>query len=304
MNSQIQIYINRSSKLSNNLRSKPYLVFILPAFLYLLILSIFPLVYSLVLSFQKLNLQNSTITFVGFGNYVALFKDKIFWESLKIQLIFTFSAISLEFLIGFSLALLLNKEIRFGRVFRSIYLIPMMVTPMVVGLMWRLLLNADFGISRFIFDLLGLKNISLLGYSKTALLAVIFVDVWQWTPFVFIILLAGLRSLPIEPFEMAQIDGASSIKIFRYITLPMLSPSILVAVLFRTVDAFREFDKVFSITYGGPGTSTYVLSFYSYVNAFTYSQWGKASAAAYIMLIFIMIIIIIYQNTIFRRIEL
>ncbi|MCL5071906.1 MAG: sugar ABC transporter permease [Actinobacteria bacterium] len=296
--------LNYRTKLSLRLFNKPYLMFILPALLYLIILSIYPLIYSLILSFQHVNAQNGNITFVGFNNYISLFKDELFWQSLKIQLAFTFSAVSLEFLIGFSLALILDRKIRFEKVFRSIYLIPMMVTPMVIGLMWRLLLNADFGISRLLFEFLGLKNISILGYSHTALLAVIFIDVWQWTPFVFIILFAGLRSLPIDPFEMAKVDGATSIQVFRYITLPLLLPSILVAVLFRTVDAFREFDKIFSITYGGPGTSTYVLSFYAYVNAFTYSQWGKASAAAYIMLIFIMIIIMIYQNTIFRQIEI
>lgn len=297
--------LSNRHKLSFRFLNRPYLIFILPAFLYLLVLSIYPLIYSFVLSLQHLNVQSGDTAFVGFSNYVSLFKDELFWQSLKIQAIFTFSAVGLELLIGFSLALIIDRKIRFEKFFRSIYLIPMMITPMVVGLMWRLLLNADFGISRIIFEFLGLENISILGGSSiTALLAVILVDVWQWTPFIFIIILSGLRSLPVDPFEMAQVDGASSIQVFRYITFPLMTPAILVAVLFRTVDAFREFDKVYSITYGGPGTSTYVLSFYTYLNAFSYSQWGKASAAAYIMLIFIMIIAMVYQKTIFKQIEI
>lgn len=297
--------LNNRYKLSFRFLNRPYLIFILPALLYLLVLSIYPLIYSFVLSLQHLNVQSGDITFVGFSNYVSLFKDKLFWQSLKIQAIFTFSAVSLELFIGFSLALIIDRRIRFEKFFRSIYLIPMMVTPMVVGLMWRLLLNADFGISRMIFEFLGMENRSILGGSSiTALLAVILVDVWQWTPFIFIIILSGLRSLPVDPFEMAQIDGASNIQVFRYITFPLMTPAILVGVLFRTIDAFREFDKVYSITYGGPGTSTYVLSFYTYLNAFSYSQWGKASAAAYIMLILIMIIAMIYQKTIFKQIEI
>lgn len=274
-------------------------VLIIPVIGYLLSLTIFPLVYSLGLSFHSFNLANPVpgLRFVGINNFIEIFKDVHFWAAMRNSFIYTASSVIFSFFIGFVLALLFNREIRGKNIFRTMVIIPMMLTPAVVALFWRLLLNADFGPINYYLGLIGIPRQNWLGNLSLALPTVIFVDIWQWSSFVFLILFAGLQAIPLEPLEAAKVDGASPWQILRYITVPLLKPAILVVLLLRTIDAFREFDKIYVLTLGGPGFATETLSLYTYKKGFKWFDMGYASALSYVMLI-----IVIIASTLFIRV--
>jgi len=276
----------------------PY-VLIIPVIGYLLSLTVFPLIYSLVLSFHSFNLANPTagMRFVGIDNFIEILKDVHFWASIRNSFIYTVSSVAFSFFIGFGLALLFNREIRGKNILRTMVIIPMMLTPAVIGLFWRLLLNADFGPINYYLGLIGIPRQNWLGNPSLALPTVIFVDIWQWSSFVFLILFAGLQAIPLEPLEAAKVDGASPWQILRYITVPLLKPAILVVLLLRIIDAFREFDKIYVLTLGGPGFATETLSLYIYKKGFKWFDMGYASALSYIMLIIVVII-----STLFIRV--
>ncbi|MBS7649707.1 sugar ABC transporter permease, partial [Candidatus Bathyarchaeota archaeon] len=179
-------------------------------------------------------------------------------------------AVALEFTLGFILALILNQDIRGGRIYRFICILPMMLMPTIIGFIWKFLYHGDIGLINYVLSFLGIQRRPWLGNADTAMYAIILTDVWQWTPFCFLVLLAGLQSLPIEPFEAAKIDGASRWLIFKNITIPLLKPSIIVALLFRTIDSFKIFDLIYVMTHGGPGNATMVMSLYIYRWAFIF----------------------------------
>ena len=276
--------------------NRTVILFLLPTVAYLLCLSIFPLAYSFYLAFQEYHPTTNTYSFVGLRNFTDLFQDPDFVTSLWNTVIFTVTAVSIEVVLGLGLALLFSTDFRLKRLFRTFIIAPMMITPMVVGLIWRLLLNPGSGLVDYGLGLLNIGPIDFTGDPTTALPAVIGVDVWQWTPFTFLIFLAGLQALPAEVFEAAAVDGASRLQTFIRITLPLLSRAFVVALLFRGIDAFRAFDLVYGLTYGGPGRSSSTLSFYAFQNAFTYSRFGYASAMVYIM-----VVIAIVATTLFFR---
>ena len=269
----------------------PYIL-IIPVVGYLFSITIFPLIYSLVLSFHSYNLASDTsgMTFVGISNFIKIIKDQYFWASTKTTFIYVALSVFFTFSIGFAIALLFNRDIRGKNTFRTMIIVPMMLTPAVIGLFWRLLLNADFGPINYYLELFGIPKQNWLGDPSLALLTVIFVDIWQWSPFVFLILFAGLQSIPVEPFEAAKVDGASKWQILRYITIPFLRPAILVVLLLRIIDTFKAFDKIYVLTLGGPGFSTETLSLYTYKKGFKWFDMGYASALSYIMLIIVVII--------------
>jgi len=230
--------------------------------------------------------------FLGFGNYVRAITNPFFLISVRITLIYTFIVVSVESVLGFCLALLLNRDRKGAGFFRTLFLIPVLLTPCIVGMVWRILYNPDFGMVNYLVSLIGVGAKSWLGEVSTALPAVIFVDVWQWTPFMMLILLAGLKSLPKSPFEAAMIDGASRIQMLRSITIPLLRPVISVAVLIRMMDTLRIFDTIYILTGGGPGNSTEVLSLFVYRAGLKHLQMGYASALSYLMLIMTIILTI------------
>lgn len=261
--------------------------YVLPTVLYLLALTIYPLVYSLYLSLQNYNAQTNTFLFAGLANYRELLTDPVFRASFAHTLVFTLVVTVSEVILGLGLALFFERDFIGKALIRTALIIPMLSTPMVVGLMWRFLLNADWGVINWLFSFVGVGPINWVGQSPWSLIALMLVDIWQWTPFAFLMLYAGLQALPHEPFEAAKVDGASASQRFRYITLPLLRPLIAILVIFRSVDAFRSFDTVFSLTYGGPGTNSYLLSFYAYLTGFSFLRMGYASAIAYVMVIFV-----------------
>jgi len=266
-------------------------ILLVPVFVLLLAVTIYPFVYGIYLSLSNYSIITG-ISFRGIGNYLDLFRDSRFLHSLKVTFIFVFSAVGAEFLVGLGIALLLNRQFWQKRIFVSLIYIPMIMAPIAVALMWRMLYNADYGPINYFLLLSRLtsRKIAWLSESQYALLSLIMVDVWQWSPFIFLVLYAGLQSVPPELVEAAQIDGASRWKIFRYLVLPFLSPFIVLAFLFRIMDAFKIFDSVAVLTKGGPGTSTEVVSWLSYLTGFTYFRLGYAAAMSIVLFALIMLL--------------
>ena len=206
---------------------------------------------------------------------------------------FVSASVSSQLILGFAMALLINRpHIKGIGVVRTLIILPMSITPIVVGLMWRILYNPSFGLINAFLGLLGIVGPEWLGSKDTALLSVILVDIWQWTPFMFLMMTAGLQSLPAEPFEAALVDGASGFQILRLITLPLMKPIILVAVLFRIIDGFKvsTFDSIFIMTKGGPGSITQTLNIYAFLTGFEWFNLGYASAMVVFTLVLLTII--------------
>lgn len=261
----------------------PYL-FLAPCVFLLLALTLYPLLYVVRLSLYRLTPAGES--FVGLENFLRIARDGFFWRAVGQTLLFTFGSLMLEFLLGLSLALLLHSQIRGRSLWRALFLLPMILPPVVVGVIWRLIYNPNFGVLNGALALLGFdtSRLTWLADPSVALLAIIAVDVWEWTPFVFLILLAGLQAIPEEPYEAARIDGSSPWQTFRHITLPLLAPAILVALLLRTMDLVRLFDQVFILTQGGPGFATETVSLYIYKTAFRFFDFGYAAALSFVLL--------------------
>lgn len=256
-----------------------------PCLLYLLAFAIYPLFYSLRLSFTDLTAADGTGNWVGLRNYRELLADPLFWNAARTSAVMVAAAVAVQVVLGTSLALFLNLRLRGAWLVRGILVLPMLVTPIVVGVMWRALLNPDWGLANWLIRRVGLEPPNWLGSIEWAMPTLVLVDVWQWTPFVFIIVFARLQALPQEIFEAAQIDGAGAFATFRHVTLPLLLPAIAFAAVFRAVDAFRSFDLIYGLSYGGPARSTTTLSFFAFQNGFQFQNYGYAAAVAYAMLL-------------------
>jgi multiple sugar transport system permease protein len=265
--------------------------FLTPTMLLLLLIAIFPLIWSLYLSFTKYSVINDAKTGptpIGFLNYGRLLDDTDVWHHFSTTAGFVIPAVGIELLLGFGLAMLLNRNFKARGFMMTLMLIPMMLSPLVVALFWGYMYRPDAGvIDYWIRDVFGFHPILWLTDLHTAMWALILVDVWQWTPFIMLIALAGLSAVPKYLYEAAEVDRASEWFKFRAITLPLVTPLLLIAVLFRTMDAYKMFDQAYALTGGGPGQSTQVLSIYLYQMAFRDFNTGKGSALGYIMLIVI-----------------
>jgi len=279
----------------------PYIV-MLPTLLFLFAISIVPLVYSLVVSFLRYNLMDpEPARFVGLRNFQLIFTSPDFWNSLGVTLGFVIMAVGAEFLIGLALALVLSRDVPRIGIFRSLILVPLSLAPIVVGLLWRFLLGTEYGIINYFITVVGLPRVDFLSNTTLALGVIALVDVWQWTPFMFLILLAGVQALPADPFEAAAIDGASRGQMFRYITLPLLRYPILVALLLRTIDSFRVYDLIFMMTRGGPINATDTLSWHIYNIGFRNFNMSYASALSWVMLIVVSIVVSIFVRLLLER---
>lgn len=282
-------------------RSKHF--FLTPAAILILVLSIFPLLFSLALTFVSWDLSRleGGIRFIGLNNFITLAKDTRFWHTARVTLTFVVGAVALQYCVGLGVAMLLNQEIRFRRFFRVVFLIPMMLTPAAVGYVGRMLFNESMGPINDIIKHLGLPVVKWVSSTSMALPTLILVDTWEWTPFMMIVLLAGLQSLPPEVFESARVDGASDLQIFRHITFPMLLPVSLTVILIRALEAFKLFDIVVVMTGGGPGTATETVTMYAYLVAMKNGNLGYASAIAYSLLIMVTIFTMLFLNNLRRR---
>jgi len=259
-----------------------YLAYILlaPTIAVLLALTIYPLIYAIKIS---LHAENGSWSLQNFARLVT---DQFFLSALAHTFVFAACALTLEFLIGLGLAVLLDAQIRGRSLARALLLLPMMLPPVVVGVVWRLMLNANFGAVNGTLRIAGVNTAPLTWTAspKLAMASVIIADVWQWTPFMFLILLAGLQAIPPEPYEAALLDGSSPWQTFRHVTLPLLKPAILIALLLRTMDLLRVFDQIFILTEGGPGFATETVSLYIYRTAFRFSNFGYAAAMSFVLL--------------------
>lgn len=276
-------------------------LFVAPGIIWILFFTIFPLISSLGLSFFKARL-GKPLKWVGLGNFSRAFTDYRFtnflkaplnfgrWGSLEITIAFVIISVTLTVLVGLGLALLFNRPIRAQRLFRSLFVLPLFTAPIALGYLGLTIFHEDLGPVNNFLVMLGLPKVTWISGVWPARLAITLVDVWQWTPFCFLVILAGLQALPEEIYEAAKLDTASAWDTFRYITLPLISPVLFTVTMLRMVEAFKVLDIPFSLTQGGPGKATQTLSFYVYLTGLRDWNRGYASAQAYILLVLVMIV--------------
>lgn len=275
-----------------------------PALVMLLALSIIPLVGLILTSFQNIAwVEGRAVrSWAGLDHYRALFSDALFGAGLWNTGLFALGAVTGQMLLGFALALLVSKVSRARVLYRTIFILPILIPGIVIGAIWKLMLNYDFGLANQILGLVGLGPVDWLGNGQIALLSVIMVDIWHWTPFCFLLFLAGLESLPQDVYEATKIDGASAWQELLYVTLPLMVPTIIVTFAFRLVLAFKVFDEVYLLTKGGPGTATEVISFTLYQRFFTEDKAGYGSAMS-VTVIFLVCLLLVVALSARRRSE-
>lgn len=269
-----------------------YLLF-LPAGAILVAVVLWPLIWAFITGFTTYTFVFPRWgSFVWFDNFLDALKDKYFLNSLYVIGKFVVCVVFLEFSLGFVIAFLLSRDIKFKVVFYTILTIPMVMAPVAVALMWRMFLHTELGIANYLIRLIGLRPVNWLGSSKIAFWTVLMVDIWHQISFMILILLAGLVSLPREPYEAAAIDGASGLQRLIYITFPLMKPVIVIVLLIRTIFAFKTFDLIYVLTRGGPGISTDVISYYIYRVTFSSLNLAGGCAQAYLFLGIIMTVVI------------
>ncbi len=258
----------------------------------LVVFTIFPLFYNIWLSFHEFAPRDRELEFVGLQNWSQLMTDTRFWGSLGVTFAYFVIALSIELTLGLAIAMLLDAELPGFGALRAVLSMTLVVPPAIVGMMFLLMEDPQFGVLTYVLNGLGLldKGTPILSTSSLALAGVLVAEIWQWTPFMVLIFLAGLRSLPSEPYEAAMIDGASPFQTFRRLTLPMMSRVIAVAILLRGIDLLRAFDYIFVMTSGGPGTATYSLSLYSWQQTFSFLKWGYGATLSLVSLLLVLIL--------------
>lgn len=263
-----------------------------PLIALLLVFTVYPLIYNVWLSFHEFVPKKRALKFVGTANWVKMWEDARFWGSLGVTFVYFVIALAIEIVLGMAVAMLLDAELPGFGILRAVLSMTLVIPPAIAGMMFLLMQDPQFGVLTYALNALGLldKSTPILASTSTALAGVLVAEIWQWTPFMVLIFMAGLRSLPAEPYEAAMIDGASSFQMFRRLTLPMMSRVIAVAVLLRGIDLFRVFDYVFVMTSGGPGTATYTLSLYAWQQTFSFLKWGYGATLSLTSLIIIMVL--------------
>jgi len=265
------------------------------------LLLVYPLAYSLGLSFYNYYLPVPRTTFVGFDNFRFILGDDAFWEALGVKARFTTAAVAIEVVLGIAVALLLDARIPCRRFVNTVVLLPMAITPAVAGLLMRWMFESNWGLVNYFLGLVGVRGPGWTGDPAWALWSIVFADVWQNTPFVILVVYAGLQSVPVEPLEAAMVDGASRAQTLAHVVFPFLRPLVLFVLIIRSMDAFRIFDQVFVMTGGGPGTTTQTITFYNYVMAFRQLRMGRASALGVITLLILSLVIGAWIYLLYRR---
>jgi multiple sugar transport system permease protein len=269
--------------------------FLVPAFVILGVTSIYPTLYSFFMSFFDWN-WGQRFNFVGLQNYVDLVTGQHFRDTLWNTIVFTVSAVSVEFVLGLGLALVMTR-LRFGQgLIRTLLLVPLMVSGIIVSVIWKVMLDPSVGIIGYGLHLLGLPRMGFLGDPSMAMATIVLIDTWWQTAFVFIVLSAGVQALPIEPFEAAEVDGASSWQRFRYLTLPLLKPAILVVLMFRTVDCLKVFAIIYGTTGGGPLTTTESVQIMAYRQAFKTLNMSGSMTTMVVFAAFALLVLVVYQR--------
>jgi multiple sugar transport system permease protein len=262
-----------------------------PAALALAAVAAYPLIYGIRASFRTYR-YGRDLGSAGLQNYHVVFGDHVFWTAIGTTARYVFFAVAIETLLGLGLALLVVEQVRFSRFFRVSLLLPMTIAPVVVGVIWRLMYASDIGVVNPLFNVFGLGDPNVLAHPSSAFIGVVAVDVWEWTPLLFLIILAGLQSIPQEPIEAARVDGAGPVRVFFDHTLPLLTPVLMVAVTLRLIDAIGTFDQIFVLTKGGPGTSTQLISTYAYNTAFQFTEYGRGMAMVVALLVMTLLLVV------------
>lgn len=270
-----------------------YLVLLLPTIIPIVLLILIPIlsVFGISLTnFSMLDMEN--YKFVGVSNYIQMFHDARFWNSVRVALIMCIGTVGFQMLLGLWLALLLCKNYRFFKYSRAIFLLPMTVPPIVSGVIWKLMFNPTLPGVNYLLSLIGIQGPTWFDNAGTAMSTIIIATVWQWTPFVMLLLIAALESMPIDPFESARIDGANRWQIFRFITLPMLKPTLMFVATYRVIESLKNFPLVYMLTQGGPGISTEPMNYYAYEMTFKYSKMGYGSTLIISILMIVILIVV------------
>ena len=268
------------------------LPWLLPLIAILVVFALYPFFYNIYLSFHEFVPRRRSIEFVGLENWGQLFTDPRMWNAFTVTMAYTAICLAIELVLGMAIALLIDSDDPGFGFLRGMLTLTLVIPPAITGMMFLLMEDAQFGLITWILESWGIltPETPILATSSLALWGVVVADVWQWTPFMVLIFVAGLRSLPRDPFESAMIDGASGWQIFRRITLPMMGKVIAIAVLIRGIDLFRLFDYVFVMTSGGPGTSTYTLSLYAWQQTFSFIKWGYGATLSLFALFIILVL--------------
>ncbi|CAB1079595.1 ABC transporter permease [Alkalispirochaeta odontotermitis] len=276
-------------------------VFLLPGLIVLLGILIFPIVFTVRLSLSSWDIIVPGLDWIGIDNYIRLFTDDSrYWEALVRLIFFSSVTVFLQYVIGFTLAHLVWKEVVLKRFLRVLFLIPMMTTPVIMTVIWRTIFHESLGPVNDILSNFGITYIPWLTDESWGKLSVITVEVWQWTPFMFLLLLAGLLSLPKEPYLAAAIDGAGPVRTFFYVTFPLMAPISIGAIIIRVIEASKILDTVYVLTSGGPGTATETSSFYIYIKGLREFQLGYSAAMSFTYLIIMIISLTIIAKLLHR----
>lgn len=272
-------------------RNLKYL-FPLPALLFVLLLMVFPVLYTLFVSFTDWTLTSGRpMKFSGLGSYLKILGEPRFLDAVGRTFYFTIGAVLAEAVLGTTIALVLNREFRGKNTLKFILLLPLVATPVAVGIVFNLFYDPTIGFLNYILSILGLPQSGWVTASSTVLPSLMLVDIWQWTPMISLIVLAGLAGLSNEPYESAKVDGANSAQTFFHITLPMVMPTILTAIILRAVDALKTYDIIYAMTGGGPGYSSETLNILAYKFSFEYFNMGQASS----ILVFLFFIVLLFS---------
>ena len=267
------------------------LSFLLPGFLVLLAIILFPLLFTIRVSLSGWDAITPGLGWIGIKNYLKVFGDTRFWESMWRLGGMAIGSVIIQYVLGFALALLVWREIKFKRFFRVLFLIPMMTTPVIMTVIWRTILHESLGPANDLLGVIGLGPYPWLTAPGWSVAAIMMVEVWQWTPFMFLLLLAGLISLPREPFLAAAIDGAGPIRTFFNVTFPLLAPVSIGAVIIRLIEASKLIETVYVLTSGGPGTATETAGYYVYIKGLRDFEIGYAAALSITYLVIMMVLL-------------
>ena len=280
--------VGKSGFVERNLK----FIFPLPAIIFVILLMIFPVCYTLFISFTDWALTSGRpMRFVGFGSYLGVLRNSRFLAAIWRTFAFTLGAVAVEAVLGTVIALILNREFRGKGLLKFILLLPLVVTPVAIGIVFNLFYDPTIGFLNWVLNSLGLPQSGWVTGEKTVLPSLMLVDVWQWTPMIALIVLAGLSGLSPEPFESAKVDGASAVQTFFRVTLPMVMPTMLTAIVLRAVDALKTYDIIYAMTKGGPGYASETLNILAYKLSFEYFTLGQSSAA----LVFLFLIVLVFS---------
>jgi multiple sugar transport system permease protein len=260
--------------------------FIVPALIAITAIIAFPWAFTLWMSLFDWKIGSAS-TFTGLGNYVALLTDRRFIEAIGHTLFFTLLAVIAPLLLGTLAALVFNQKFPLRGFARGLFTLPMMATPVAIALVWTMMFHPQQGVLNYLLSLVGIAPSEWVYSPRLAIPCLVLVDIWQWTPLVMLIVLGGLASMPADPFEAAYMEGASRWQTFRYITLPMILPFVMIAAVVRLIDALKTFDTIYVITQGGPGTASETINLYLYLQAFSFYQVGKASAVVVVFFVIV-----------------